>query len=62
MLKLEGQHKRYLKSLGLLDSSIDTGLYRTIPKKHIKRRLICLELSRKYNLAGIPRVFSRRRF
>lgn len=54
MLKLEGQHKRYLKSLGLLDNSIDAGLYRTIPKNYIKRRIIGSELSRKYNLAGIP--------
>ena len=38
MLKLEGQHKRYLKNLGLLDSSIDAGLYRTVPKNYIKRR------------------------
>lgn len=61
MLKLEGQHKRYLKNLGLLDSSIDAGLYRTVPKNYIKRRLVGSELSRKYNLAGIPRFFSRRR-
>lgn len=57
MLKLEGQHKRYLKGLGLLDSSIDEGLYRTIPKNYIKRRIIGSELSRKYNLAGIPGFF-----
>lgn len=62
MLKLEGQHKRYLKNLGLLDSSIDAGLYRTVPKNYIKRRLVGSELSRKYNLAGIPRFLSRRRF
>lgn len=62
MLKLEGQHRRYLKSLGFLDSSIDDGLYKTIPKNYIKRRIIVAELSRKYNLAGIPRIFSRRRF
>lgn len=61
MLKLEGQHKRYLKNLGLLDSSIDAGLYRTVPKNYIKRRLVGSELSRKYNLARIPRFFSRRR-
>lgn len=57
MLKLEGQHKRYLKNLGLLDSSIDAGLYRTVPKNYIKRRLVGSELSRKYNLAGIPGFF-----
>lgn len=62
MLKLERQHKEYLKRVGLLDSSIAEGLYRSIPKNYIKRRLVSSELSRKYNLAGIPRIFSRRRF
>jgi len=62
MLKLEGQHKRYLKNLGLLDSSIDAGLYRTVPKSYIKRRLIGSELSRKYNLAGIPGFFQEEDF
>lgn len=54
MLKLEPQHRRYLKSLGFLDSSIDEGLYKTIPKNYIKRRLIGNALSKKYNLCGIP--------
>lgn len=62
MLKLEYQHKRYLQKLGLLDSSIDNGLYRTIPKNYIKRRLVSNTLAKKYNLAGIPRIFSRGRF
>lgn len=62
MLKLEGQHKRYLKNLGLLDSSIDAGLYRTVPKNYIKRRLVGSELSRKYNLAGIPGFFQEEDF
>lgn len=62
MLKLEGQHKQYLKSLGLLDSSIDKGLYRSIPKNYIKRRLVGSELSRKYNLAGIPGFFQEEDF
>lgn len=62
MLKLEIRHKQYLRNLGLHDSSIEDGLYRTIPKNYIKRRLICKALSRKYNLCGIPRIFSRGRF
>ena len=40
MLKLESQHKKYLTSLGFLNSSIDNGLYKSIPKNYIKRRLI----------------------
>lgn len=40
MLKLETQHKKYLTSLGFLNSSIDAGLYKSIPKNYIKRRLI----------------------
>ena len=60
MLKLEGQHKQYLKRLGLLNSSIDAGLYRTIPKNYIKRRLVGSELSKKYNLAGIPGFFKKK--
>lgn len=62
MLKLEIRHKQYLKGLGLLETSIEDGLYRSIPKNYIKRRLICKALSRKYNLCGIPRIFSRSRF
>ena len=54
MLKLEPQHKRYLRSIGFLDSSIDEGLYRTVPKNYIKRRLICHQLSRNFNLSGTP--------
>lgn len=62
MLKLEPQHKRYLQNMGFLDSSIDEQLYRSVPKNYIKRRLIGNALSKKYNLSGIPRLFSRRRF
>ena len=40
MLKLEVQHRKYLKNIGFLDSSIDEGLYKSIPKNYIKRRLI----------------------
>ena len=62
MLKLENQHRRYLKNIGFLDSSIDNNLYRTIPKKYIKRRLICSNLARKYNLARNAGILPRRRF
>ena len=62
MLKLEIRHKQYLRNLGLLDTSIEDGLYKTIPKNYIKRRLICKSLSRKYNLARNTRIFSRGRF
>lgn len=62
MLKLESQHKRYLEELGFLNSSIDNGLYRTIPKNYIKRRLICSNLSRKYDLSGISGFFQEEDF
>ena len=52
-LKLEGQHKNYLRKIGLLDSYIEDNLYRTVPKNYIKRRLISHILSKKYDLAGI---------
>lgn len=57
MLKLEIRHKQYLRNLGFHESSIEYGLYRSIPKNYIKRRLICKTLSRKYNLCGIPGFF-----
>ena len=47
MLKLETQHRNYLRNMGFLDSSIDAGLYKSIPKNYIKRRLICHNLSKK---------------
>ena len=62
MLKLEGQHKMYLKSLGFLDSSIENGMYKSIPKNYIKRRIICSALSRKYNLCGIPGLYQEEDF
>lgn len=62
MLKLDGQHKRYLKSLGFIDNSIEAGLYRSIPQNYIKRRLIGHSLSKKYNLAGIPGFFQEEDF
>lgn len=54
MLKLEPQHKKYLKSQGFLNSTIDEQMYRTITKKYIKRRIIANSLKRTYDLSGIP--------
>lgn len=54
MLTLEGHHKSYLQEIGFLNSSIDSQMYRSIPKKKIKRRLIVNALKRKYDLCGIP--------
>lgn len=62
MLKLETQHKKYLASLGFLNSSIDAGLYKSIPKNYIKRRLIGHALSKKYDLAGIPGMYQEEDF
>ena len=62
MLKLEGQHRSYLRKIGLLDSSIEDNLYRTVPKNYIKRRLISHILSKKYDLAGIPGMFQEEDF
>ena len=57
MLNLESQHKRYLQRIGFLNSTIDAQMYRSVPKKKIKRRLIANSLKRKYDLAGIPGFF-----
>ena len=54
LLELERTHRNYLKEIGLLTNSINDNLYRTVPKKEIKRRLVCKILSNEYNLAGIP--------
>lgn len=62
MLKLEPQHKRYLSGIGLLDSTIEDNLYKSIPKNYIKRRLIGHTLSKKYNLCGIPGFFQEEDF
>jgi hypothetical protein len=62
MLKLEINHKRYLEECGLLKSSIQNQMYRSVPKNYIKRRLVANALSKKYDLQGIPRILSRRRF
>lgn len=62
MLKLDSKHKSYLKSLGFLNSSIEEGLYKSVPKKYIKRRLVAYSLSRKYNLCGVPGFFQEEDF
>lgn len=54
MLKLDSQHRMYLKNLGLLNSSIENGMYKSVPKNYVKRRLVGSALSKKYNLCGIP--------
>lgn len=62
MLKLELQHKKILKNMGFLESSLESGLYKTVPQNYIKRRLICYNLSRKHKLAGIPGFFQEEDF
>ena len=62
MLRLETQHKKYLSNIGFLNSSIEDGLYRSIPKNYIKRRLIAYNLSKKHNLSGIPGFFQEEDF
>lgn len=62
MLRLELQHKNYLKNLGLLDGSIDEGMYKSIPSNKIKRRLICNILRKEFNLCGIPGFYQEEDF
>ncbi len=62
MLKLEGSHKMRLLDMGFVNSSIENGLYRSIPKNYIKRRLICYNLAKKHNLERNTRIIPRRRF
>lgn len=54
MLKLDLDHKRYLQEQGLLKSSIENQMYRSVPQKYIKRRLVANSLKKKYDLAGVP--------
>jgi len=61
MLNLETQHRKFLENQGFLTTTIDEQLYRSIPKKYIKRRLIANRLKKQYDLSGIPRILSRRR-
>lgn len=62
MLRLERSHRNVLKNLGFLDSSINNGLYRSVPKKYIKRRIVGAELARKFNLCGIPGFYQEEDF
>ena len=62
MLKLEPQHKKYLRNIGFLDSSIEDNLYKSVPKNYIKRRIIANNLSKKHNLEGIPGFFQEEDF
>lgn len=62
MLRLDGLHRSTLQRLGFLNSSINTGLYKSIPKNYIKRRIIGCELSRKFNLCGIPGFYQEEDF
>ncbi len=62
MLKLDIKHKKYLNSIGFLDSSIEKDLYKSIPKNYIKRRLIGYSLAGEYNLCGIPGFYQEEDF
>lgn len=62
MLKLDTKHKQYLQSQGLLASSIQSQMYKTIPSKYIMRRLVAYNLKRNYNLAGIPGFYQEEDF
>lgn len=62
MLRLDINHKEYLRGLGLLNGSIEDNLYKSIPKNYIRRRLIANNLSKKYNLCGIPGFFQEEDF
>lgn len=57
MLKLETTHKHLLQKQGFLNFTIEEQLYKTVPKKDIKRRLIAKQLSKKYDLSGIPGMY-----
>lgn len=62
MLRLEVQHKRCLRNMGFLDSTIEDNLYKSVPKNYIKRRMIANNLSKKYNLEGIPGMYQEEDF
>jgi len=61
MLKLDLKHRKYLEKLGLLKSSIEDQMYKSVPKEYIKKRLICNILKKKHDLPGIPRILPRGR-
>ncbi|MBP3801759.1 MAG: hypothetical protein J6I85_07060 [Clostridia bacterium] len=54
MLKLEPKHRRYLQTIGFLNSSIDKQNYKSIPQNYIVRRLIAGRLKKMFSLEGIP--------
>lgn len=62
MLRLENKHKKYLNSIGFLNSSIDNELYKSVPKSYIKRRLIGHSMSSDYTLCGIPGFYQEEDF
>jgi hypothetical protein len=62
MLRLEVQHKRYLRNMGFLDSTIEDNLYKSVPKNYIKRRMIANNLSKKYKLEGLPGFYQEEDF
>lgn len=62
MLKLNYKHRKYLTDIGFLNSAIEDNLYRSVPKDYIKRRLISYNLSKEFNLCGIPGFFQEEDF
>lgn len=62
MLRLEVQHKRCLRNMGFLDSTIEDNLYKSVPKNYIKRRMIANNLSKKYKLEGLPGFYQEEDF
>jgi len=62
MLRLEPQHKRCLTNMGFLNSTIENNLYKSVPKNYIKRRIVANNLSKKYNLEGIPGMYQEEDF
>ena len=56
MLKLEPQPRRQLRNMGLLDSTIEDNLYKSVPKNYIKRRIIG------NNLEGTPGFYQEEDF
>lgn len=62
MLRLEIQHKRCLRNMGFLDSTIEDNLYKSVPKNYIKRRMIANNLSKKYKLEGLPGFYQEEDF
>ena len=62
MLKLDLEHRRYLQKQGLLNSSIERQMYRSVPKKYITRRLVANRLKRKYDLSGIAGFYQEEDF